>query len=136
MRDTLNKTILFMVLMLWAFPLMAFGITDAVGWVANQTGLTGDLVGWIGAIVVLPALGWLTKKINFTIYERAVYVGVYGFAQALNDLILDVKFLGVIWEKFLEPFFIKMIGGIFRIVAQIPLAFIAGLNSRGESLVD
>jgi hypothetical protein len=108
---------------------------DLLSWVAGQTGLTESVVGWIGGLVVTPAIGWALKELDWKAYERATYVTVYGIAQGLNDAILKVKGLGYAWENWFEPFFIKMIAGAFRVIAQIPLAFVAGLNSRGESLV-
>mgnify|MGYP003973256469 FL=1 len=108
---------------------------DLIAWVAAQTGFTEKVLNYIGTIVVLPAIGWALKELDWKTYERATYVTVYGIAQGLNDAILKVKGLGYAWENWFEPFVIKFIGGIFRVIAQIPLAFVAGLNSRGESLV-
>ena len=109
---------------------------DVIVWVSGQTGISEIVLNWVGVTFVFPFLGWLTVKIDFADLEKAVYVAVYGFGQKLNDQILLIKGLGWVWENWIEPFVIKMTAGIFRVIAQIPLAFVAGLNSRGESLVD
>ncbi len=116
-------------------PVMAIGLGDVIGWVSTQTGLTDNVVSYIGAIVIIPILGWITKKLDWPKWERACYVFFYGVAQKANDLIGGVPGLGYVWEKWLEPYFIKQFAGLFRVIGQIPLAVAAGFNSRGESLV-
>jgi hypothetical protein len=111
-------------------------MSDLLIWLSAQTGITETALAWIGSTVIFPFLGWLMKEIEWKEYERAVYVAVYAFGQGVNDAILKVKGLGYVWENWLEPFVIKFIAGIFRVIAQIPMAFTAGLNSRGESLVE
>lgn len=121
--------------MLLTVPVMASPLSSVLEWISAQTGLTDQVVGWIGTFIVLPVLGWITKNIDWQKAERLVYTKVYDFAQALNDKILTVKGLGYAWENWIEPFVIKAVAGLFRVIGQIPLAFVAGLNSRGESLV-
>lgn len=111
-------------------------LKDMVFWVSAQTGITELMVGWIGTLIVLPMLGWLTKKIHWDVWEKTVYVSFYGWAQWTNDQFLRVPFLGMAWEKWFEPYFIKQLTGAFRVIGQIPFAIVAGLNSRNESLVD
>lgn len=111
-------------------------LKNATLWISGQTGLTTELVTIIETMVVIPLLGALTKKIDWAKYEKTVYVKFYGWAQSANDAILKVIAVGYVWEKWLEPYFIKHLAGAFRVIAQIPMAVTAGLNSRGESLVE
>jgi len=131
-----NRTLIIISLLLFVLtaPAVAIGIGDVVGWVSNQTGLTDKAVSYIGGLIILPILGFITKKLDWAKWERAVYVGVYGFSQKVNDAIVSVPILGMVWEKWLEPYFIKLVAGLFRVIGQIPLATAAGFNSRGESL--
>jgi len=108
---------------------------DAVLWISGQTGLTESVVGYVGTIIVVPILGWITKALDWAELERKTYVFFYGISQKANDLIVGVPGLGYAWEKWLEPYFIKQVAGLFRVIAQIPMAIAAGFNSRNESLV-
>ena len=132
-------------------------LKDVVVWVSGQTGVTESIVSWTGGAVIIPLFSWIALKIDFAKHEKAIdalinawkkssYVAVYGFAQKINDKILLVPGLGFVWEKWLEPFFIKMISGLSRLIVRFimgianliteaVLAFSSGLNSRGESIV-
>ena len=132
--------------------------TDVLLWVSGKTGLTAQLIAIIGSLIVLPILTWITKKADFVKYEKwidilieklnkVVYVAVYGGAQAVNDWIIKIPLLGFMWEKWFEPYVIKLVSSLCRllvrfvmglagIISQIALAIAAGFNSRGESLVD
>lgn len=133
-------------------------IKEITLWIAGKTGLTHELVQLISTLIVLPVLTFLTNKMDFVKMEKSiaetvenwkklVYVFVYAKAQAFNDLFLKIPALGFIWEKWLEPWVIKIVAslirilvrlviGIVEIIKEIPLAIASGLNSRGESLVE
>ena len=108
---------------------------DIIVWISGQTGLTETLVAWIGSAIIVPFLGWLTIKLDWAEMEKACYVFFYSWSQKVNDLIVSVPYLGTAWETWFEPYFIKQIAGLFRVIAQIPMAIAAGFNSRHESLV-
>jgi len=110
-------------------------LQDIIVWVSGQTGLTETIVGWVGSAIVVPFLGWLTIKLDWSEMEKACYVFFYGIAQKVNDWIVAIPYMGYAWEKWFEPYFIKQIAGAFRVIAQIPMAITAGFNSRHESLV-
>lgn len=131
----MKKTLLILMLLLIAVPVLAFPGEGLIKFLADKTGLTDQVIALIGSAIVLPVLGALTRKIEFAKWEKGVYVTFYNWAQVTNDAILKIPVLGFVWEKWLEPYFIKMLSGLFRIIAQIPMAISAGLNSRGESLV-
>jgi hypothetical protein len=132
-------------------------LTGIAIWISGQTGLTETTVSWIMASLI-PLFSWIALKVDFAGKEKWIddsfiewkksgYVFVYGWCQWANDMILKVPVLGWVWENFLEPFFLKMIAGIIRVVvrfiigianliAELAMAIPAGFNSRGESLVD
>lgn len=111
-------------------------LQDLIIWVSGQTGLTESMVAWIGSSLVIPFLGWLSIKLDWSEWEKACYVFFYGWAQKFNDLVVSVPYLGYAWEKWFEPYCIKQLAGAFRVIAQIPMAIAAGFNSRHESLVN
>ena len=47
-------------------------LTDILLWISGKTGLTAQVVGIIGTLIVLPVLGWITKKVDFAGYEKAL----------------------------------------------------------------
>ena len=42
---------------------------DDVLWVSGQTGLTESVVGYVGTIIVVPILGWITKALDWAELE-------------------------------------------------------------------
>lgn len=131
----MKKIIIALLLMLIAVPVLAFPGEGLIKWLANQTGLTEELWTWIGTAVILPALGGLMVKTPWDKWEKFIYTFFYNGAKRLNIMILGLPlYIGIAWEKFLEPFVIKWITGLFRILAVIPIAIAAGFNSEGESL--
>ena len=110
-------------------------VTSIVVWISGQTGLTETAVGYLGSLIVIPVLGWITLKLDWSEWEKSTYVFFYGISQKTNDAIVSIPVLGFVWEKWLEPYFIKQLAGLFRVIGQIPFAIAAGFNSRGESLV-
>jgi len=108
---------------------------DIIVWIAGQTGLTEQIVSLIGSFIILPVLAVITKKLDWSKFERATYVFFYGVSQKANDFIVKIPYLGFVWEKWFENYFLKVVAGLFRVIGQIPLAIAAGFNSRNESLV-
>jgi hypothetical protein len=132
-------------------------LTGIAIWIAGQTGLSENVVGWLMASL-LPLFSWIALKVDFAGKEKAIddllagwkqsgYVAIYGWCQMANDMILRVPLLGWAWENFLEPFFLKMVSGLLRLAVRILmglanliteyiLAISSGFNSRGENLVE
>lgn len=110
-------------------------LKELIELIANGTGLTESLVAWIGTAIVLPFLGGLLTKTPWDKWEKIIYTFFFKAAKKFNLFILGLPlYIGVAWERFIEPFVIKWITGLFRIIAVIPIAIAAGFNSEGESL--